>query len=256
MTLKSPPAATGGPSTPRQTYYAYFNLVGRVRIDSGLPPGTVSRRLSYPEGDEHHEWFLRQYRCVLPYRVSAIETHDPMRCLNSTVKESVRAVEPLNSSSNAINRELLREASLVREFDLYIGQGRDEVFQDGMDSIFGLRVCDSVRKNGTMAVFAWGRILRKIDNAHETGEEILRQLGILDDPPTHNARLRLLTDSLQLPDPRIRDAAGLGISFLDDPAALPRLRSAYRQETETWVRRNLKMVIDHLEVTECPGFSE
>ena len=120
---------------------------------------------------------MHQDRCVRSYRVSTIETYDPLRCVNSTVKESVRAVAPLNSTSSAIDREILHEASLVRQFELYVKQARDEVFHDGVDSTFGLRVCDAVRQHGSPAVFALARVLNKTDNAHETGEEILRWSG-------------------------------------------------------------------------------
>ena len=76
-------------------------------------------------------------------------------------------------------------------------------------------------------------------------------MGLLYDPATHGSRLRVLADSLALSDPRMRDAAGLGLSFLDDVSALPKLRAAFDVEKNTWLRRNLNLVIDQLEASGC-----
>ena len=86
--------------------------------------------------------------------------------------------------------------------------------------------------SSTSNAINWERILLRTDNAYETGEELLRQLGLLKHAQSHNSRLRVLTDSLGNPDPRIRDTASLGLSFLHDPAALPKLRSAYSTDNQ------------------------
>ena len=122
-----------------------------------------------------------------------------------------------------------------------------------MGSAFAAHVRDSVLAGGAAAVAAWERILLRNGNAHETGEELLRQLGLLRNAPSHSSRLRVLAASLSHPDPRMRDAAGLGLSFLHDPSALPKLRSVYSTESERWLQENLKPVIGQLEELECRG---
>ena len=63
----------------------------------------------------------------------------------------------------------------------------------------------------------------------------------------------MLTASLKHDEPRIRDAAGLGLSFLDDPSALPALLEAHSSESQRWLRDGLGMVIAQLEQTAHPG---
>ena len=45
----------------------------------------------------------------------------------------------------------------------------------------------------------------------------------------------------------IRDAASLGLSFMDDPAAIPFLRAALERETSPLMKRNLKYVLEQFE---------
>ena len=174
-------------------------------------------------------------------------TSDPHLSQNTDVALRPVAVSQSNFTSIALQAELLRENDLVEEFGYYVLAARNEQFEDGMSSNFAVFVHESIRYNGLAAVYAWERVLHRYGNVYETGEELLRQLGLLQHVPSHEVRLNVLIDNLDSPDPRIRDAAGLGLSFLDDPNALSPLRVAYQSETESWLRRNLNLVINQLE---------
>ena len=237
------------PASPCPDYASYFNLVGKVIF--GHPPATVSGRPGCPEKESYVEWLLSRSHCLLPYRDVPVENHDPLRSPSATARDATPALSPTSATGSAINRELLLEAVLVRKLELCVREARDEQFVDGMDSEFASRIHDSIMKHGSVAVWAWERVMLKTGNANETGEELLRQLGLLYDPATHGSRLRVLVDSLALSDPRMRDAAGLGLSFLDDVSALPKLRAAFDVEKNTWLRRNLNLVIDQLEASGC-----
>ena len=141
---------------------------------------------------------------------------------------------------------------LASEFKGHIDQAQGEVFTDGMDSTFAHRIHQSIKERGPIAVSIWERVINETGNAHETGEEFLRQLGILKDCPSLEARLKTLVNFLGHSDPRIRDAAGLGLSFLDDPNALPMLTNTHAREVEPWLKRNLGQVIEQLESWEWP----
>ena len=133
-----------------------------------------------------------------------------------------------------------------------IDKAQGEIFTDGMDSTFADRIHQSIREQGTIAVNIWQQVINETGNEHETGEEFLRQLGILKDCPSHEARLQTLANFLDHPDPRIRDAAGLGLSFLDDAKALLMLKNAHTREVEPWLKRNFAQVIEQLESCEWP----
>ena len=63
--------------------------------------------------------------------------------------------------------------------------------------------------------------------------------------------MNLLTDTLKSERERIRDAASLGLSFLEDSSALTHLLDARRNETVPWLMKNLDLVIEELEQAEC-----
>ena len=156
-----------------------------------------------------------------------------------------------SATSDAINAELLLEAKLVTQFETYVREAKSERFVDGMASTFATRVHQSLINNGHVAVAAWHRILMRTGNLYETGEELLRQLGLLRHESTHQLRLRALTDNLSSTDLRIRDAAILGLSFLEDPSALQALRQARSLETDPWLQEDLDSVIKQLEALQC-----
>ena len=139
--------------------------------------------------------------------------------------------------------------SLLEQLESYVHDARNERFADGMDSTFGHRIYQSIAEHGSAAVAAWERVLLHTGNRNETGEELLRQIGLVQHPPSHDARLCFLTASLKHSEPRLRDAAGLGLSLLDDPSALPALREAHSSESQRWLRDGIRLVITQLEQT-------
>ena len=170
----------------------------------------------------------------------------------STVPLADPAVRPslgqpvASSTADSIEHELLCENALSGMFAFFVYEAENERFEDGMSSKFATRVYDSIVSYGPVAVAAWERLLWRLENTNETGEELLRQFGLIEHHPSRVRRLRVLKDSLKSPDSRIRDAASLGLSFLDDASALMALQTAYAVETERWLKENLKLVIDQL----------
>lgn len=62
-------------------------------------------------------------------------------------------------------------------------------------------------------------------------------------------RRELLIEALDLKNPDMRDAAGLGLAYLDDPFAIPALRSAVVNERLPELKRMQQKVLDQLEET-------
>ena len=145
-----------------------------------------------------------------------------------------RNAQPITPSLYAQFREILREA-------------KGAVFFDGMNSPLAEKTGRIIALNGDCAVEALKRILDKRQNEIESVEEILRQVGLLQDETTRRQRLNLLTGILASREARIRDAASLGLSFMEDPTALSALCAARQAETENWVRTNLSLAIEQLE---------
>ena len=74
--------------------------------------------------------------------------------------------------------------------------------------------------------------------------EALHELGYVDDDSSHESRRALLVDVLADADPDLRYAAGQGLVYLADPAALPRLTSAMRAERNPIVRAQIEDAIN------------
>lgn len=129
----------------------------------------------------------------------------------------------------------------------------DETFHDGMESAFSRGVCLLVETEGTAAVEVIGELMTESPRHWEAASEALRWLGWMEDRSTYAARLWLLEKSLQHPSPRVRDAAGIGISSLADPHAIPRVKDAIARETVAELRDDLKKVLSEIEgLDSCP----
>ena len=141
-------------------------------------------------------------------------------------------------------------SELFDEFQSYVWNARSETFHDGMDSLFAQRVHTSINEHGSLAVAVWERVIQRNGNMYEAGEELLRQLGHSEHSKSHSERLHVLCNFLTHRDSRMRDAAGLGISYMDDPEALPKLRAAFCDEKQEWVRDGFRQVLQQLEKTK------
>ena len=132
--------------------------------------------------------------------------------------------------------------------DRLLADAKNEVFMDGMDSIFSRELHRIIETFGHRAISAIERAMERRLNA-EVAEELLRQLGYREDAGTHCGRLNILLQSLQSPEPRVRDAASIGLAAMDDRRALPAVRAAYTNERHALVKDSLKMVVDQLQAT-------
>ena len=128
-----------------------------------------------------------------------------------------------------------------------ISEAKGEQFFDGMTSPLAEATRNIIAANGVIAVESLRQVLNIRRSEVASTEEILRQIGLIQDEATHQARLKLLADMLAAAQEQIRDAALLGLSFLEDAAALPYLRHALQRESAPWLEENLKMVIAQLE---------
>ena len=158
-------------------------------------------------------------------------------CTSITPLRNSLLVLPVNHMESKVTRLLAR----------CIDEAVDEVFMDGMDSTFSLRVTSLVIKYDNAAVSALDHLLNTGEVNAEVSGEVLRVLGSLHNDKSYFSRLRLLLEQLKSTDPRIRDAASLGLASLDEPMSLSALRKAHAMEKSELVQRNIGLVIEQLE---------
>ena len=140
--------------------------------------------------------------------------------------------------------------------DYFQGLGTDaieEVFLDGMESNFSRRLTTALEAHGETAVHAIERIINLDAISVEVVGETLRQIGYVEDLSTHQTRMTVLVRQLESTDPRIRDAAALGLAALDDPQAIDSLLEALNRESSSQLKGNLRIVLNQLQNTKWPN---
>ena len=140
-----------------------------------------------------------------------------------------------------------RPAELGEELQALFDAGKEEVFEDGMESEFsaGLVALISRYRNDALAELAYFIVYEKV-NA-EVASEALRWLGLINHPSSYQWRLWLLERSLRCSSARVRDGASLGIAFLGDSDAIPYIKHAIQQEPVKELREDMQQVLLQLE---------
>jgi hypothetical protein len=136
------------------------------------------------------------------------------------------------------------ETLLEQAFDA----AKEEVFEDGMESVFSQTLASLVESHGhtrEMQELLESWVPHGRASSHVISE-CLRSLGRLDHPVTHEYRRRLLERCLQSQSSAVRDAAGLGLASMDDPESAPAIRAAIAREAIPEIRENLKQVLEDL----------
>lgn len=165
--------------------------------------------------------------------------------------EIIEHSEPMENSTTY--QESLEEVKYL--LDALFRASKEEVFEDGMESYFSRGLVAVIEKYGNDAIKALVSPLIDEAVAAETASEALRWLGHMDHPPTYRLRLLLLKACLKSRLARVRDGAALGLSFLDDPDAIPELKDAVQAEPIKELRKNIEQVVDQLEKTSRCRFS-
>jgi len=123
----------------------------------------------------------------------------------------------------------------------------EEDFEAGLESRFSRRLAFLLARYGPAAIMPIGHMIASERTSDQVKWEALRVLGQVDSPSTHDQRRRILQRTLLDPSRWVRDGAALGLSWMEDPAAIPALEKAIDQEPTEELRRNLTVLLRHLQ---------
>ena len=137
---------------------------------------------------------------------------------------------------------------ILRTLDIILENAKDEYFEDGMYSNLGMGLRVMFRNYGETVAGILEERLKKPDIRPRILGEVLHTLGSLEDDATRDWRLATLAGFLKSSSPLIRDAAAVGLSYLDDKRAAPYLREAIDRESNEVFREDLKVIIEQLGV--------
>jgi HEAT repeats len=128
-----------------------------------------------------------------------------------------------------------------------LASGKEQVFEDGIESEFSKALIAFIKKYGydALAELAYFIVYEKVST--EVAAEALRWLGLMSHPLSYHWRLWLLERSLSSRSARVRDGASLGLAFLDNPDAIPYLRQAIEREPIAELRGDMQQVLAQLE---------
>lgn len=121
-----------------------------------------------------------------------------------------------------------------------------EVFADGMESAFSRRLLALLEEQGEMAMNQIILLAEEDVIAPEVLAEALRWFGHIGDGVAYAHRRWLLEHSLHHASARVRDGAILGLSFLEDPHAIPALERALGQEPSAILRADIEQALEDL----------
>jgi len=149
------------------------------------------------------------------------------------------------ASSTAITLAPRRDVGGVIE-NLF-SVGRNELFEDGTESYFSKELVSLVKRHGELAILEIARIIITENADGAVAAEALKWMGRITQAGTHSFRRWLLLRGLTSSNPLVREGAGLGLSFMNDPASMPPLKQAIEREQIAELRDDLDQVLKQLQ---------
>jgi len=158
---------------------------------------------------------------------------------------------PEESTSENFLQGKKEAASVFHILHEITSNATNERFEDGMESIFSKALTSFVIKFNSLAITALIAVFENDLANPEVISEALRTVGRIQDSHTHQSRLWLLERALIHRFARIRDAAILGLSHMDNPDAIASIRNAIKNEKIVQIRYNMEQALEQLELTKA-----
>jgi hypothetical protein len=118
-------------------------------------------------------------------------------------------------------------------------------FEDGVSNPFSEGIDYIVKEFGNKGVEILEKCLVTTDNLSCVAEA-LRTLGLMDDVKTAERRFRTLVMLLKHRSAIVRDAAAIGLAYLDDERAIPALHEAIETESLSFLRSDMEAIREQL----------
>ena len=151
------------------------------------------------------------------------------------------------NGDNIMSADMI-DALSVKIVNLF-SDAKRETFENGMDSMFAIKLQRIILYYGNVSVIALKYALSSEKADIEIIEESLIQVGNMTDDATHDRRLEFLAHMLKSPHVRVRYAAMVGLESLDDPIVIPDIRDAIASEKSKMLKTNLKLTLKQLKET-------
>ena len=154
--------------------------------------------------------------------------------------------EEIKSTSSTLRDDLASKKRLQSLLTKLSNEAREEIFEDGMDSLFSkcLSLMLATYKNRVIQIIGDISFLNLIDP--EVASEILITLARNDDIFTYRDRFRVITSALKLSSPIAREGSILALEMLNDKNSISILEKAINTEQSSYLKNEMRAVIDSL----------
>jgi len=152
--------------------------------------------------------------------------------------------------------QMLGEPGLNQEIDIaaeirrLFSRATFITLEPGMSNSFSEGLEEAIEKYGELALREIQNIILGEETAYSIALEALKYVGNSDSRVWHDERRVMLETCLRNSRSAwVRDGAGLGLSFLDDPRSIPELEQAIERESSEALKEDLQLVLDQLRRT-------
>ena len=226
-----------------------FDLMPSKAIEDIKGTQTVDRLWGY-RIDEFLNRRMRTFLQAIMFDTLQVERSNLVHSMETRSADLYRTHEVTEASTDIKQPSPDMESQILGYFQQLANEAADEVFEDGMESEFSQKLKPILETYGEIAIRAVERLIDQISSSVEVVGEILRHMGHMEDSSTRKIRLNLLIEHLESSDPRIRDAATLGLAALDDTQSIDALLEALNRESYTQLQTNYKIALDQLQKTK------
>lgn len=210
-----------------------------VHIHSVSSPASVVILWDYPE----KEALLDEPMSLLPIRVLSSDTEQEFVWADPRVGQTAPSETTYTHAAAQVN--------MTNEINRIFGTIEQNNLDNESESRFVEQILGVVRRYEGMAINEIQHLIMNEKVTPESAETALCALGDMDDEPTHNYRRWLLEQVLlESLSPIVRDAANVGLSYMDDPHAIASLNEAIKTEKLPLLREVMKKTLDQLEETQ------
>jgi len=207
--------------------YLTPNIVTLLLTSEVVPPRPTSTALTDINSIDSASWMSNQLANLLTSEVALLNPA-------SIASPDVVSSEPAQNGVSIRLENAFRNSS-------------DELFEGGMESNLSKVIESAILELGEEAVKSVDEIIRSEISNLPTKIEALRWIGLVEHSASRDFRTSILCKYLKDPEIRIRDAALIGLSDLNESNALPPLKDAFENESSAMLKRNMRAVIGQFE---------
>jgi hypothetical protein len=235
-----------------------------VELGSLFPPswGAISNEAFEPSVDTAPKPYTKTSVLVwgLP-RSSEVQPtyHGPELVVLEANSGETRYIEDIDprslffaSEEKSISRRIempvvrIRDRATEQKFKLVMQRGKEEQFEDGMESRLSKDLEILVKGFGPDSKDILSRLLEDESISSLVWAEAMRWIGRAEEFMSRSSRLSLLKQALSSDSFVVRDGAALGLASMDDPDAIPFLERAVASETVNELRADMRQVLEQL----------